>query len=411
MGLPNIKKNSDSFEISSEAGKGTRLKITINLASSQAAGVGENSIRTESEKCRGCMYCLRSCPTRAIRIREKQPAILDHLCIDCANCIDVCESDALAINELSDDIKADKNSTIILPSAVAAQFGASIGINDLMKLINEIGFGKILFLEQWDNALRIAVIDHARHEAKRLPVISPTCPAAINLIRTRFPGLVENVAPFYPSLYAAAQSMGSQNAFYVILCPSHKTILSSNGLLNNAKAILPALLRKSIMPLLKGKYQQDNKHQLMGDVSQPDTQKVLRVTGVRHVMKMMEAIEDGQIDDTAVVEMYLCDHGCLGSPLLNENAFVAEYRLRQMQFPDELEAKAVKRTNGLTVRQGMRLDKDMAKAIEKLKQISEHIRTLPGRDCGICGSPNCAAMAEDIVLGRAKKTECVFFKE
>ena len=71
----------------------------------------------------------------------------------------------------------------------------------------------------------------------------------------------------------------------------------------------------------------------------PDTQKILRVAGMRHVMKMMEAIEDGQIDDAAVVELYLCDHGCFGSPLLTENAFVAEYRWRQMQFPDELRSK------------------------------------------------------------------------
>ena len=29
MGLPNIKKNSDTFDLTSEVGKGTRLKITI----------------------------------------------------------------------------------------------------------------------------------------------------------------------------------------------------------------------------------------------------------------------------------------------------------------------------------------------------------------------------------------------
>jgi anti-sigma regulatory factor (Ser/Thr protein kinase) len=33
MGLPNIKRNSDQFEISSAAGRGTRLSIRINQAS------------------------------------------------------------------------------------------------------------------------------------------------------------------------------------------------------------------------------------------------------------------------------------------------------------------------------------------------------------------------------------------
>jgi anti-sigma regulatory factor (Ser/Thr protein kinase) len=37
MGLPNIKRNSDLFEISSQVGKGTRLAITINLKQGRSA--------------------------------------------------------------------------------------------------------------------------------------------------------------------------------------------------------------------------------------------------------------------------------------------------------------------------------------------------------------------------------------
>jgi iron only hydrogenase large subunit-like protein len=139
-------------------------------------------------------------------------------------------------------------------------------------------------------------------------------------------------------------------------------------------------------------------------------EKVLRVAGIKHVMKMMEAIEDGQIDDVAVVELYVCDHGCFGSPILMDNPFVAEHRWRQMEYTADARARAVRRKEALTPRQGVRLDRDMAKAIEKLRQIEEQIRTLPGRDCSICGAPSCAAMAEDIVLGRAQKKACVFFR-
>ena len=32
MGLPNIQKNSDEFDITSEVGRGTRLLIRVNLA-------------------------------------------------------------------------------------------------------------------------------------------------------------------------------------------------------------------------------------------------------------------------------------------------------------------------------------------------------------------------------------------
>ena len=43
----------------------------------------------------------------------------------------------------------------------------------------------------------------------------------------------------------------------------------------------------------------------------------------------------------------------------------------------------------------------MATAIGMLGAIDEAARALPGRDCGSCGAPTCAAFAEDLVVGRA----------
>jgi len=51
---------------------------------------------------------------------------------------------------------------------------------------------------------------------------------------------------------------------------------------------------------------------------------------------------------------------------------------------------------------GIRLDADMGTAIQKLARMQEVIKSLPGRDCGACGAPTCAALAEDIVMERAR---------
>jgi Na+-translocating ferredoxin:NAD+ oxidoreductase RNF subunit RnfB len=48
----------------------------------------------------------------------------------------------------------------------------------------------------------------------------------------------------------------------------------------------------------------------------------------------------------------------------------------------------------------------MATAIGMLASIDEAARSLPGRDCGACGAPTCAAFAEDLVLGRAGASDC-----
>jgi Na+-translocating ferredoxin:NAD+ oxidoreductase RNF subunit RnfB len=50
----------------------------------------------------------------------------------------------------------------------------------------------------------------------------------------------------------------------------------------------------------------------------------------------------------------------------------------------------------------------MGRAIEKLSRIGRIARALPGRDCGVCGAPSCAGLAEDIVLGRARPEDCPF---
>jgi Na+-translocating ferredoxin:NAD+ oxidoreductase RNF subunit RnfB len=36
------------------------------------------------------------------------------------------------------------------------------------------------------------------------------------------------------------------------------------------------------------------------------------------------------------------------------------------------------------------------------------LETLPGLDCGSCGSPSCKALAEDIAQGSATEADCVF---
>ncbi|MDD4147780.1 MAG: (Fe-S)-binding protein, partial [Candidatus Cloacimonetes bacterium] len=55
----------------------------------------------------------------------------------------------------------------------------------------------------------------------------------------------------------------------------------------------------------------------------------------------------------------------------------------------------------------MELDKDIKKAIQKMKKINEFLTMLPGLNCSACGSPTCYALAEDIVLGKASIDDCV----
>ncbi len=59
-------------------------------------------------------------------------------------------------------------------------------------------------------------------------------------------------------------------------------------------------------------------------------------------------------------------------------------------------------------RPGVRLDDDMAVAIRKLGELDVETRALPGKDCGVCGAPTCAALAEDIVMSRSTRAACPY---
>ena len=55
----------------------------------------------------------------------------------------------------------------------------------------------------------------------------------------------------------------------------------------------------------------------------------------------------------------------------------------------------------------MKLDDDIAVAMERMQRMNRIIEELPGYDCGSCGSPTCRTFAEDIVRGYCGEMDCI----
>ena len=43
-----------------------------------------------------------------------------------------------------------------------------------------------------------------------------------------------------------------------------------------------------------------------------------------------------------------------------------------------------------------------------MRKVDELTERFPGMDCGSCGAPSCRALAEDIVRGIAKESDCIY---
>ena len=104
-----------------------------------------------------------------------------------------------------------------------------------------------------------------------------------------------------------------------------------------------------------------------------------------------------------------------------ENQFVARVKIRRLseklgnksqinldEFKQSYEKGYYFMENKIIPKPSLKLDEDIAVAIKKMELLEKTLRDLPGLDCGSCGCPNCRALAEDIVQGKANETDCIF---
>ena len=56
----------------------------------------------------------------------------------------------------------------------------------------------------------------------------------------------------------------------------------------------------------------------------------------------------------------------------------------------------------------MKLADNVVEAMSLMNEIDRITEDMPGLDCGACGAPTCKALAEDIVRGVAKESDCIF---
>jgi len=407
MGLPNIKKNSDRFSIQSTVGQGTQLAFTVFLRPHGMVEPNRTSVHVVEGKCRECFSCLKTCPTKALRIRKGHPEILQYLCIDCAACTQVCKTGALSMIPSAVLPRFTEDSILVIPAAFLVQFGAEITPQRVLAALDRMGFQEIRIVEMWDHALRSAVIRYGREESNRLPVISPVCPAVVNLVEMRFPTLINNLAPFTSPIETLQEEFVNRHVIFVTSCPGQYTSLMARGLTKSMNIISPSTLRTAVQPLIVGGHHIADDILKLPGPNPKDERQVLKVTGIEHVLNIFEKMENGLLTDIPVLELYACPQGCFGGPLLKEDPFLAQDRWRRACGRSRAWGKVIRRKEPYAPRTGVRLDKDMTKAIEKLAKIDRMTRSLPGKDCGLCGSPTCGTLAEDIVLGRATRSTCV----
>ncbi len=408
-----------------------------------------HSVKLTPERCKGCVNCTKRCPTEAIRIREGKAKITEHRCIDCGECIRRCTNHAkTAVTDSLDDLGNFQYNIALPAPTLYAQFSSDISIDVILGGLLTLGFDEVYEVAQGAEIVSAATREYLKKADVKKPAISSACPAVVRLIQVKFPELIDHLIPIEAPVEVAARLVRASRSaalqippekigvWFLTPCPAKMTAVkqplgADKSNISGAIAIsqIYGELLKAISTVPRdSRHRRATAEGVGWALSGGETRAVAAVNAmvvdeIHNVSEILEQVALGKLNKVDYIECLACSGGCIGGPLAVENRFVAEHRMKQrlekIRAEDDRRGAVSQAGNpdpevltydrrAIVPRPIMRLDEDIFKAMHKVEIMEQTLKKLPGLDCGSCGSPNCRALAEDIVQGTAAETDCLF---
>lgn len=401
-----------------------------------------HSVTLDKDKCLGCTNCIKRCPTEAIRVREGKAQIISERCIDCGECIRVCPHHAKKARYDHLSVLEGWKYKIAIPApALFGQFNNLDDIDIVLTGLKQMGFDDVYEVSRGAELVSDATRKLMADGRLPKPVISSACPAVVRLIRVRFPDLCDHVlnlnAPMEVSAMMAKRAASERTgipieeigAFFITPCPAKVTdikmpIGTEGSWCDGAIAI------SEVFPLLSHRMDKLETVEPIGQsgligVSWAGSggesaallnEKYLAPDGIENVIRVLEELEDERIRELDFVELNACSGGCVGGVLCVENGYVAKARLQRLRkylpvSQNHLDGgvpRDMEWTEPLEFAPVLKLSQNLEEAMQMMEEIDVICEGLPGLDCGSCGAPSCRALAEDVVKGVARTSDCVF---
>ena len=402
-----------------------------------------HTVTLDSDKCKGCIACMKRCPTEAIRVRNGKAKVYYDRCIGCGECVRMCPHQAKlpAYDPLESIYKYKYRIAVPAPS-LFGQFNNLDDVDLVLNALLELGFDDVFEVARGAELISEETRNLMREGKLKKPIISSACPAVLELIMMRYHSLLSHVidlvSPADVALRLAREKAESEGVppedigvFFISPCPAKVYALktgmgldkpAADGVLSIGELyfkLLPVMSQLKDKPLKKlsktgilGVRWAASGGESLGIYQN----RYLAADGMENINNVLKAMEDGTLNYIDFVELGACPSGCVGGVLNVENPFVARVRIRALR--DKLPPVANKLTDEKKDRSFYhwevtpeaqdvyRLDSDLSVAIEKMQRIEEIYKTLPHLDCGGCGAPSCRAFAEDVARGETTLDMC-----
>ena len=400
-----------------------------------------HSVLLDRDKCHGCTNCISHCPTEAIRVKHGKAKIIKERCIDCGECIKVCQSHAkIAAADNFDALKNFKYNVAMPAPSFYSQFRSETSIDAILTAFLKIGFDDVFEVARGAEYVSFATRKLLAEKTFKKPVISSACPAVLRLIRERFPNLLENVLPIISPMEAAAilareearkktgLSDSEIGVFFITPCPAKVTSIKApltlkKSNVSGAIAAKDAFAKirpiietiEEVLPLSVSGRDGIIWAKSGGECAGTGLEDCMSVDGIHNVITVLEEIEYGKVTTLDFIELSACTSGCSGGALNIVNPFLGARRISQqskktkvLKTPENYDISRLAWQKEVFENTPAPLDDDLDIAMQKMEEIERLLKRLPNLDCGSCGAPTCKALAEDIVRGFGTENDCVF---
>ncbi len=420
-------------------------------------------VRFDQELCAGYGSCLRVCPTKAIRVKDKKAVRIVEQCIGCGECIRTCREGAVSAATAGPKVLEKDHVAIALVSPVLyAQF-PGVMPKDVLLGLRHMGFQHTIdmsyFLEMFQFATEEFITRNRKSRTAPWPLISPVCPVVVRLIAFQFPSLLANVLPVLRPVALMAREVKSRLIpeysekgkdvvlYYINPCPTKKDpacLPSRNQPIPSEMAvgindIYPELVKHvdqikaaDGIPFYQTRFEYEtcatgNASMWAmsgGEIADMDIDKSLAVSGMQETIYYLEKIEMGLFQDIEYIEFRTCREGCLGGVLTAIDKYLAKGAVQKMvkrfglgrrlhrenilRMYEKGAFQSEKKPSKLTRLFGAHKEALSIDAVRKIEKVMDLIK---GKDCAACGAPDCRTFAEDVVRGSAALTECLFVGE
>jgi iron only hydrogenase large subunit-like protein len=393
-------------------------------------------INFESERCNGCINCMKRCPTEAIRVRDGKAKMLFEKCVGCGECVRVCPTRAKSADcDRFEVVSKYKYKIALACPSIYGQINNVDDVNFVLDGLLHLGFDDVIETGLGIEIIAEATRKHLENKTTEGPIISSACPAVVKLIMLRFENLLPLLSPYVTPEEVVARialrkalALGynrSEIGVFVISPCSAKAYDLLSGV---TKDYIDGIISFSEIyaPLLAAMNKIEKPRKLSkvgklgviagssGNLARAASRlRYLSADGVDNVINILQEIEYEKLNGIDYIELSACTNGCIGGCFNVENPFVARARLRVLSDTKrkiynkfnltEEELDKLKRESEFRPANLYKLSDDLSEALSKMAKINDIYSKLPGLDCGGCGAPSCRAFAEDVVAGVSAK--------